>query len=300
MSVSWWFTRVLVCAVVVCAGGMGAESIAFAQAQGGQLTIDEQDLQLQPAQPDFAVVNLPTTLRLPRRSWNFRLTHRFLANLRVGSFTDHLDDLFGLDNGAIIGLELRFAPIRSLQAIVSRTNLDKTIQFSAQYSAIRQAGNSPVAVTAIASIEGTNNFRPGPDEDDLEGHDHGSDTGHRSPAFGAVVSRTVRDRLALYAVPVWVHDSLALPGNHRDTFFVGLGGRARLLPRVYIVGEVSPRVSGYAPGDVEFAFGIERRAGGHMFQLTFTNSFALTYGQIARGGAPGAIYMGFNMGRKFF
>jgi hypothetical protein len=79
-----------------------------------------------------------------------------------------------------------------------------------------------------------------------------------------------------------------------------VGGRARLTPRVYVVGEVSPRVSGYAPGDPEFAVGIERRAGGHMFQLTFTNSFAGTFGQIARGGFPDTIYFGFNMGRKFF
>jgi hypothetical protein len=261
-------------------------SVDRAWAQSPQ-SIDEEDLQLKLAEPDFAIVNLPTTLRLPRLTWNFRLTHRFLSNLRVGSFTDHLDNLFGLDNGAIVGLELRFAPIRSLQAIVYRNNLDKTIQFTAQYSAIRQGETSPVAVAGIAAIEGTNNFRSAPD-------------GHRSPALGAVVSRTVGDRLALYASPIWVRHTLALPGDERDTFFVGVGGRARLTPRVYVVGEVSPRVSGYAPGDPEFAVGIERRAGGHMFQLTFTNSFAGTFGQIARGGFPDTIYFGFNMGRKFF
>jgi hypothetical protein len=265
--------------------------------------IDEADLRLKPAEPDFALINLPTALRLPIKSWNFRLTHRFLANLRQGSFTDHLDNLFGLDNGAIIALEVRYAPIRGLQAIVFRNNLDKTIQFSAQYSVLREEAGAPVALAAIASIEGTNNFRSAVDHDDEsgDGHDHSSGTGgQRSPALGAVVSRTLGDRLAVYAVPVWVHHTLVLEDSKRDTFFVGVGGRARLTPRVYVVGEVSPRLSGYAPGDPEFAFGIERRAGGHMFQLTFTNSIAGTYGQIARGGIPGTIYLGFNMGRKFF
>ncbi len=50
----------------------------------------------------------------------------------------------------------------------------------------------------------------------------------------------------------------------------------------------------------EYAFGIERRAGGHMFQLTFTNSVASTYGQIAQGGLPDTLYLGFNLGRKFY
>jgi hypothetical protein len=301
MSVWTWFNRTLVCAfviVVVAADGAAAQSVTASALQA----IDEEDLQLRPVEPDFSIVNLPTTLRLPRVSWNFRLTHRFLANLRQGSFTDHLDNLFGLDNGAIIGLELRFAPIRGLQAIVYRTNLDKTIQFSAQYSVLRQTGGSPIALHAIASIEGTNNFRSAADEPGGDGHDHGSsEGGHRSPAFGAVVSRTFGNRLAAYATPMWVHHTVALAdGGHRDTSFVGLGGRLRISQRVYVVGEVSPRFSGFAPGDPEFAFGLERRAGGHMFQLTFTNSFGGTYGQIARGGLPDAIYFGFNMGRKFF
>ena len=297
---------VLVSRLLVCAYAVGFLTVGRAAAQttsaSSQQSIDEADLRLKPAEPDFALVNLPTTLRLPLKSWNFRLTHRFLANLRQGSFTDHLDNLFGLDNGAIIALELRFAPIRGLQAIVFRNNLDKTIQFSAQYSVLRQEGGSPVALAALASIEGTNNFRSAVDDDDNgDGHDHSSgEGGHRSPALGAIVSRTLNDRLALHAVPVWVHHTLALPDDHRDTFFVGVGGRARISPRVYVVGEVSPRLSGFAPGDPEFAFGIERRAGGHMFQLTFTNSIAGTYGQIARGGFPETIYFGFNMGRKFF
>lgn len=251
------------------------------------------------AEPDVSIVNLPTTYVLPDGSWNFRLTHRFLGNLRQDSFTDNLDDLFGLDNGAIIGFEFRVALMDRLQVVAYRNNLDKTIQFTGQYDAIRQGSSSPVSVAGVLSIEGTNNFRSSGDESDEE-HSHGSGgTGHRSPAIGAVVSRVLSDRLAVYAVPMFVKDSLAA-AQSRNTFFVGVGGRFRLSPRVYVVGEVTPRVSGYAPGDPEFAFGIERRAGGHMFLLTFTNSLASTYGQLARGGFPDTIYMGFNLGRKFF
>ena len=261
----------------------------------------EDELQLRLVEPDFTVVNLPTTLRLPKYKLNFRLTHRFLGNLRQGSFTDQLDDLFGLDNGAIIGLELRFAPIRHLQAIVYRNNLAKTIQFTGQYDWIQQGSSSPVSLSGIVSIEGTNNFRV----EEVEGgegeegeHDHSVATGHRSPALGGIVSRTFSDRLAAYAVPMWVHH--VIPDPPRDTFYIGVGGRARISRNVYLVGEVSPRVNGFAAGDAEYAFGIERRAGGHMFQLTFTNALGSTYGQIGTGGSPGTLYLGFNLGRKFY
>jgi hypothetical protein len=72
------------------------------------------------------------------------------------------------------------------------------------------------------------------------------------------------------------------------------------VPTLYVVGEVSPRVSGYIPGDAEFAFALEKRVGAHVFSLTFANTAATTYGQIARGGNPGTLYLGFNLARKFF
>src|SRR4051794_22081621 len=56
----------------------------------------------QPAEPDFALINLPTTLRLPLHRGNFRLTHRFQGNLRGDSFGEQASNLFGLDNGAAI------------------------------------------------------------------------------------------------------------------------------------------------------------------------------------------------------
>src|SRR5262245_22311507 len=41
----------------------------------------DDDGALDRAEPDFVVVNLPTTLRLPLYRSNFRLTHRFAGNL---------------------------------------------------------------------------------------------------------------------------------------------------------------------------------------------------------------------------
>ena len=255
----------------------------------------------QPIEPDVTLVNLPTTLSLPAHKFNFRLTHRFQANLRRGTFGQNLSNLFGLDSGAIIALELRYAPIQRVQVIVSRTNFDKTFQFAARYDVVRQGGRRPVSLSAFLPIEGTNNFTLGEAEAGHDEHEHGAGGhGHRSPSIGVVVSRTVSDRLALYATPVFVHHTLTLAGEHGNASFVGLGGRLRLRRTVYVVFEGAPRTSGESRGDAEFGFGIEKRVGGHMFQLTFTNSLGTTFGQLVNGGTPHAIYMGFNLSRKFF
>ncbi len=238
---------------------------------------------LQPAEPEYRLIDLPTALLLPTHRGSFDLTHRFAGNLRRGTFAENAKSLFGLDQGALIGLEFRYGIARHLQAAVYRTSIDRTIQIHGKYDAVRQRGPSPVSVSALLSVEGTDNF-----------------SGTYSPAVGAVLSRQIGDRAALYAVPIWVHNTGAQSGPTRETSMVGVGGRVRLFPTVYLAAEASPRVGGYQPGPPEFGFALEKRAGGHMFQLNFTNTFSTTYGQVARGGFNDSIYLGFNLARKFF
>jgi hypothetical protein len=235
------------------------------------------------AEPDFRVLNLPSTLRLPVHGSNFQLTHRFNGNLRRGTLGGNAGNLFGLDQGAAVGFEYRFGIARHLQAAVYRTAIDKMFQFYGKYDALKQGGSSPVSLSALVSVEGADNFQE-----------------RYSPALGLVVSRTVADRLAVYATPVWVHNTAALLNIDRDTVFVGVGGRVRVSGTVYVVAEVAPRTGGYRPGEHAYGFGIEKRAGGHLFQLNVNNGQGTTFGQLARGGSPNSLYLGFNLARKFF
>jgi hypothetical protein len=60
-------------------------------------------------------------------------------------------------------------------------------------------------------------------------------------------------------------------------------------------------VSGYDPGVTQSTFGIEKRAGGHSFQINVSNAFGTTMGQLARGGfSNDDWYFGFSISRKFF
>ncbi|HWP99137.1 MAG TPA: DUF5777 family beta-barrel protein [Vicinamibacterales bacterium] len=262
---------------------------AASDAPGAPLSVRQEpesdDRRLNPAQPDFTVVGLPTTLRMPRHAWWFRVTHRFGRPLGEGDFGDLVGDLFGLDSGALIGLELRFGLAPGAQIGVHRTS-DKTIQVSGEVELRRQTGEMPFGLALLASVEGLNNFR-----DDY------------APGLGLVVSHELGRRGALYLVPAWVANTnpFDLPGEDDSTLLVGVGARARIASTVYAVAEVLPRIAGYAPGAAQASFGLEKRVGGHTFQINVSNGFGTTLAQLARGGVSGSDwFLGFNITRKFF
>ena len=244
------------------------------------------DRAVNPSQPDFTIIGLPTTLKVPRFGSSFRVTHRFTRSLGAGDFGDLARDFFGFDAGAQIGLEYRFGIMAGTQVGIHRTS-DRTIELFAQHHVIAQGGQgeSPVGIDIIASAEGTNNLRDS-----------------YSPAIGGVISRNIGRHGALYAHPIWINNTNALPadGGDNNTFIVGLGARLRVRPTVYLVGEAIPR-SGYTPDSMYASFGIEKRAGGHSFQLNISNGFGTTLAQLARGGqGRDTWYIGFNISRKFF
>ena len=107
-----------------------------------------------------------------------------------------------------------------------------------------------------------------------------------SPAIGAVISRKLGSHGAVYAQPIWIGNTNSfdlVAGDDNDTFIIGLGGRLRLRPKLYFVAEAAPRF-GYDPGIAYASFAIEMRAGGHSFQINFSDGFGTTMAQIARGG----------------
>ena len=261
-----------------------AQAAQPAQAAAAAAPDDDPDRDFNRSQPDFVVVNLPTTLRLPKFKSAFRVTHRFGRPLGQGDFGDLAGDLFGLDSGARIGLEYRFGLMRGLQVGIHRTS-DKTIEFFTEYSLLQQADHG-IGLGVIASIDGTDNF---------------SDS--YTPMIGVAVSRELGRYGAVYVEPMWVNNSSLLPSelvDHNDTFMVGLGARIRLHGTLYAVGEYIPR-SGNTPGVNHGTFGIEKVVGGHTFQLNFSDGFGTTMGQLARGGTGSDDwYLGFYISRKFF
>ena len=264
-------------------------------------------------EPDFTLVNLPTTLRLPRHKSAFRITHRFARTLH-SDFGSLANDLFGLDNGALIGLEYRVGVMRGLQAGLYRTG-GKIVQFFGQYDAVRQSASVPLTLNALASIEGLNNFHRG-DRVDEEDNEYAT-------ALGALVSRTAGDRAAFYLQPSYIfhantystsgclehlehgHDipgcaGATTVGIKSNTLLIGASARLRVSQGVYVLGSWTPRASGFAPGVSVKTFAVEKRLRGHVFQLNLSNSLGTTMAEMARGASNDSDwFLGFNISRKF-
>jgi hypothetical protein len=293
----WGDTVTLRLAALVFAG-IFAASTALAQTENGAgqtatpnpapppAQEDDPDRDINLAQPDFTLSALPTTLRLPRFKSAFRVTHRFGRPLGSGDFGDLVEDLFGLDSGALIGLEYRFGIFRGAQLGIYRTS-NKTIEFFGQYDIKNQRDGFPIGIAAYATAEGTNNFKDS-----------------YSPGIGVLLSRELSDWAAFYVEPFWVNNTNPLPEeivDDNDTTIIGLGARVRIRPTVYLLVEAAPRVAGHDPGVTHGSFGIEKRWGGHSFQLNFSNGFGTTLANIARGGERSEDwFIGFNISRKFF
>lgn len=263
--------------------GLAVPAAAQAPASA-QTPADDPDLDPNNSQPDFYVATMPTNLRLPKGKLAFRLTHRFLRPLGDGDFGDLAARAFGFDSGAQIGADLKFGLFSGGSIGVYRTS-DRTIQFSAQYDAVSQK-TAPIGIGINVNVDGTDNF-----SDEF------------SPGATVIVSRELGERGALYVQPSFVSNTNigVTPSDEDYTVLAGLGARLRARRNTYLFFEASPRLAGYQQGVTLISFGFEQRAGGHLFQLNFSNGFATTLAQVARGGTSyDDWYLGFNLSRKFF
>ena len=176
--------------------------------------------------------------------------------------------------------------MRGTQVGFHRTS-DRTIEFFSQHEVKAQSGSFPFTVSALATIDGTNNFRDS-----------------YSPALGAVISRTLGEHAAFYLEPIWVNNSNHLPSeviDDNDSVLLGIGARIRVRPTVYLTFEGAPRVAGDDPGSTQIGFGLEKRSGGHMFQLVVLQRLRHDdRTDRARCRDTDDWYLGFSISRKFY
>ncbi|MEE3202271.1 MAG: DUF5777 family beta-barrel protein [Acidobacteriota bacterium] len=256
-------------------------------------TLDDQsdDRAVDILEPDFQLVTLPTTLRIPHKRFAFRLTHRFSRPLDAGpGYGNLLEDFFGFDSPAFIGLELRYGVAPGTQVTVYRNN-NRNIQLSGKYNVLRSNSADGLGLDAYVSIEGMNNFRQG-----------------YSPVFGMIVSKRVADRATLYAQPMWIgntnklllHPEPNFRSDSKNALLAGLGARLRVRGSTNVVVESAPRVAGFANGQHQLSFAVEKVLGGHVFQVNVSNGLGSSPVQIAGGATENDWFIGFNIARRFY
>ncbi|HXU08720.1 MAG TPA: DUF5777 family beta-barrel protein, partial [Blastocatellia bacterium] len=279
---------------------------------------------------DYRVLNIPTPKRVRRHSLNMTFTHRFqepITAFENEARDEHIarisKDLLGLDSFTVSSFGLTFGITDRLYANVYRSplcqqGLCKTIELGLGYHLLDEAGKSPIALSAYASVEGDHNF-----------------TERYTWNFQTMLARSVTKYVNLFFSPA-VHvnsnggdrfkeflrtQPLAAElrlGQHSGSF--GFGVNAQVRPTTSLLFEYTPRV-GFKMGQIvadfntdtgqligfrnkseaEIGFGIEKRIGRHVFSLTFANTQTTTtarYNSSNLALPPSKFTIGFNLFRR--
>jgi hypothetical protein len=217
------------------------------------------------------------------------ISHRF-GRLNSGPY-----ELFGLDEANIrLGLEYAFSNRISMG--LGRNSLSKVYDGYFKFRFVDQQENGfPLTLAWVSDVSVNTIKRP----------DLPMTTQRRmSYVNQLLVARKLSPAISLQLAPSLLHRNLVPVGDISNTILLlGIGGRVMVSKRVGITGEYYYSTKDQSGGSSFMGFGVDIETGGHVFQLHFTNSAAMT----PSGFLPpeqgdffnGDIHLGFNVFRSF-
>ncbi len=241
------------------------------------------------------IVNMQTVEAPAKGALNFIIMHRF------GKLNDGAYNFFGLDN-ATIRMGLDYGISDRLSVGIGRSSFLKIFDAYGKYKLLRQTDRSnsmPITGSLLVSVtDYTEKFS---DKTYLT-------TKYRTAyATQLLLARKFSSRFSLQVIPTWLHYNLVPTASDRnDVFSLGIGGRIKVTKRMSVTAEYH-----YLPNNQlvsqqrhnSFSLAWEIETGGHVFQLIFSNSQAMTepqyIGQTTGTWSKGDIYFGFNVSRIF-
>ena len=232
------------------------------------------------------LINLPTTHSIGKGEVLFRVSHRFLP-----SVSDGYDFFYGLDGPAVILLSLGYGLSDNFSLTLARTKLYKEVELSMKWVLFRQ-GKAKMPFSGALNIGGSVVTESQP-----------SDVDRMKFNIQGILSYQLSNSLSFALVPAYSSNT-----NHWDpapegTFALGTGGRLMIFNDFSIIWEWNPVLSGYKVNTNGWALGIEKKIGGHVFQVFVLNSAGLTSSQFISGGdlrlQDGDFRIGFNIFRLF-
>jgi len=236
------------------------------------------------------LINLPTTQAIGKGMWLFRVSHRFYP-----AFDEGYDSFYGLDGPAVILLSLGYGMSDNFSFTLARSQLYKEVEFSMKW-VILQQGKSKMPFSGAINIGGSLVTESQPDRDVF-------DADNMKFNIQAILSYQLNDALSFALVPAYSSNTNHWDPSPEGTLILGTGGRLMLLKDFSIIWEWNPVFSGYQAGADGWALGIEKKIGGHVFQVFVLNSTGLTSPQFLPGGdlilKDGDFRVGFNIFRLF-
>ncbi len=229
----------------------------------------------------------------------------FIISHRFGSLNSGAYNLFGLDQSTIrLGLE--YSPLDFLCVGVGRSSYNKTFDGFLKVKLLRQSLGKkafPFSLVYLSSMALNSLKWKDPTRENYF-------SSRLAFTHQLLLARKFGKRFSLQLMPTMVHKNLVTyRSESNDIFAIGAGGRIKITHRItltteyyYLIPYNLPLVNGYSPIN-PLSFGINIETGGHVFQLTFSNSLPMfneafiteTLGNWLNGG----IHFGFNITRTF-
>lgn len=200
---------------------------------------------------------------------DFKISHRF-GPVRQGVY-----DMFGLD-AATIRIGLDYGITDRLMIGIGRNGNEKIIDGFAKYRLLRQSSgkrNMPISLSYL--IDGQIKT--------LKFSDAERDNKFTSRLYYThqlLLARKFSKNLSLQLMPTLVHRNLVPTRDEKnDVLAIGIGGRTKLTKRVALNVEYYYVPEGQISTDYanSLSIGFDIETGGHVFQLHFTNTNAMSY-----------------------
>lgn len=239
------------------------------------------------------VVNLPTTTTMEKGAFLFNVSHRFMPRVSDGA-----DVFWGLDGPAMIFLGVGYGITDRLGLSIGRARLYQEWDLTVSWLLAEQgpATGLPLSVALRGGFDWATQKR--------EGHDLFD--GSNFKAHGALsLSHQFSRRFSILAVPAFATNTNHWDADAKTNFGLGLAARFMVLEDLSLMAEWIPVLAGYtyAGGENGWGLALEKKIGGHVFQVFLTNAFGLTPSQVLTGGdlrlGDGDFRLGFNIFRTF-
>jgi hypothetical protein len=237
------------------------------------------------------LVNLPTTQSIDKGNVLFRISHRYFPPV-----SDGYDEFFGLDGPAVILVSLGYGINEKLSVSLARSNRFKEVELSLKWTAIEQGKDRGLPFSAALNIGGS------VITDTEEGE---SAFSSKNMKFNAQLSLSHQfsERFSLLVVPAYSSNTNHWETPSEDTLSLGIGAKYMFPKDLSIIAEWIPVLSGYMAESSGWGLGIEKKIGGHVFQVFVTNTIGMTSAQFVPGGnlklGDGDFRIGFNIFRLF-
>lgn len=230
------------------------------------------------------LINLPTTITPDRGDFQIRIAHRFSDRVEEG-----LDDFFGLDSYANIQLGVSYGITDRLAVSVGRARTLKEYEAAADWILVEQGRTAGLPFSAALHAGISLATDGSPDE---------------AKVFAAVsLAVQATRRLSFLAVPSYVSNANHWMTDPEGTFALGLGARYMFARDLSVLVEWAPALAGYRAAESGWGLGIEKKIGGHVFQVFVNNALGLTPAQFLPGGdlrlGDFDFRFGFNIYRTF-